>query len=34
MDINMETAAMGLLALSHWKRVVVMMQADFQEGRL
>ena len=34
METDMETAAMGTLALYHWKRVVVMMQTDFQEGRL
>ena len=32
--MNMETATMGLLALSHWNRVVVLMQTDFREGRL
>ena len=34
METDMEMAAMGPLALYHWKRVVVMMQTDFQEGRL
>ena len=29
-----ETAATGPLALSHWKRVVVLMQKVFREGRL
>ena len=33
-EIYMETEATGPLALSHWKRVVVLIQADFQEGRL
>ena len=28
MDKNMETAAMGLLDLYHWKRVVVLTQTD------
>ena len=30
METDMETAAMGPLALSHWKRLVVLMQKDFQ----
>ena len=34
MDMDMEIAAMGPLDLYHWKRVVVLMQTDFQEGRL
>ena len=32
MEMDMETAAMGPLALYHWKRMVVLMQTDFQEG--
>ena len=34
MDTDMEMAEMGPLVLYHWKRVVVLMQTDFQEGRL
>ena len=34
METDMKTAVMGPLALYHWKRVVVLMQTDFQEGRL
>ena len=30
MDTYMETAEMGPLDLYHWKRVVVLMQTDFQ----
>ena len=32
METDMETAAMGPLALYHWKMVVVLMQTDLQEG--
>ena len=32
METDMETAAMVPLALSDWKRVVVLMLMDFQEG--
>ena len=31
-ESDMETAAMGPLALCHWNMVVVLMQTDFQEG--
>ena len=34
METDMETVVTGPLALSHWKRVVVLMQTDFQECRL
>ena len=32
--MEMETAEIDPLAMSHWKSVVVLMQTDFQEGRL
>ena len=34
METDMKTATMGPLALYHWKRVVVLIHMDFQEGRL
>ena len=34
MDMDIEMAAMGPLALYHWKTVVVLMHMGFQEGRL
>ena len=34
MEMDMEMATMGPLALYHWKRVVVLMQTDCREGRL
>ena len=34
MDTETDMAATGPLALSHWKRVVVLIQTDLQEGRL
>ena len=33
-EMETETAATGPMALSHWKRMVVLTQKDFQEGRL
>ena len=34
MEMDMEIALMGPLALYHCKRVVVLIQTDFREGRL